>query len=289
MLSSQSRQEELQTKENSIREQQRLLEEERQQKTTLEARLRNREYQIDEERNRHLSTVLELGSALSAAQEELTEYEGRQQQRHAQNVTTSAAAPSRPASVCQTRDWIIQREEVLLSDSVLGNGAWGNVRAGTLRSCQVAVKQIHELILSDHNRRLFEREMSIASCCRHPNLLQFIGATNDDGSPLFVTELLDTSLRHLLSQRALNQEEIVNIALDVAKGLNYLHLSRPLIIHRDVSSANVLLWRRDECWRAKLSDFGSANFQRQCTTVQPGAIIYSAPEALTLARSFQFL
>ena len=263
MLSSQARQRELQIKENAEREQQRLLEEERQQKATLEERLRNLELQMQEERNRFLSTERQLQSAVSAAQEELTEYQRR-----------------------QPKDWIIQREEVLLSESVLGKGAWGSVRQGTFRGCQVAVKEIHELILSPHNRRLFEREMSIASCCRHPNLLQFIGATNDDGRPLFVTELLETSLRHLLSERALNHEEIVSLALDVAKGLNYLHLNRPLpIIHRDISSANVLLWRRDDCWRAKLSDYGSANFMRQCMTVNPGAIIYSAPEAHTSQQS----
>ena len=260
MLASQR---ELQTKENANREQQRLLEEERQQKATLEERLRNLELQMQEERNRYLSNERQLQSAVSAAQEELTEYQRR-----------------------QPKDWIIQREEVLLSENVLGKGAWGSVRQGTFRGCQVAIKEIHELILSPHNRRLFEREMSIASCCRHPNLLQFIGATNDDGRPLFVTELLETSLRHLLSERALNLEEIVSLALNVAKGLNYLHLNRPLpIIHRDISSANVLLWRRDDCWRAKLSDYGSANFMRQCMTVNPGAIIYSAPEALTSQQS----
>ena len=262
-LLSRDRQQELQRKGRAYREQQRLLEEERQQKTTLEERLRNLELQMQEERNRYLSNERELQSAVSAAQEELTEYQRR-----------------------QSRDWIIQRDEVLLSDSVLGKGAWGSVREGTFRGCQVAVKEIHELILSPHNRRLFEREMNIASRCRHPNLLQFIGATNDDGSPLFVTEILDTSLRRLLSERALNDEEIVSLALDVAKGLNYLHLNRPLpIIHRDISSANVLLWRRDEGWRAKLSDYGSANFMRQCMTVNPGAIIYSAPEALTSQQS----
>ena len=263
MLSSQAYQQELQTKENANREQQRLLEEERQQKTTLEERLRSFELQMQEERDRYLSNERELQSAVSAAQEELTEYQRR-----------------------QPRDWIIQREEILLSDNVVGKGAWGSVRQGTFRGCQVAVKEIHELILSPHNRRLFEREMSIASCCRHPNLLQFIGATNDDGSPLFITEILDTSLRRLLFERALNDEEIVILALDVAKGINYLHLNRPRpIIHRDISSANVLLWRRDECWRAKLSDYGSANFMRQCMTENPGAIIYAAPEAHTSQQS----
>ena len=160
------------------------------------------------------------------------------------------------------------------------------MREGRFRGCLVAVKEIHDLILSDYNRGLFEREMTIASRCRHPNLLQFIGATNDEGSPLFVAELLDTSLRHVLHQRALNHDEIVILALDVSKGLNYLHLSRPLpIMHRDISSANVLLWRRDDSWRAKLSDYGSANFLRQSMTVNAGALIYSAPEAFTPRQS----
>ena len=251
-LSNQSRQEHL---DNLITEQRRHLEEERQQKAALEERLSSAELQMQEERRRHLSTEREL-------QEALAECQGR-----------------------QSRDWIIEREEIDLSQTILGKGAWGNVRKGTFRACQVAVKEIHELILSVHNRRLFEREMSIASRCRHPNLLQFIGATNDDDSPLFVTELLDTSLRHLLSQRALNHNEEIVLALDVAKGLNYLHCNKPPIIHRDISSANVLLWRGDETWRAKLSDYGAANFMRQYMTANPGAIIYSAPEAFTNQQS----
>ena len=262
-LSGQSYQQELEAKENAIREERLVVEQERQQKTALEETLSGLQLQMEEERNRHVSTERELQSALSTTQEELTELQRR-----------------------ETRDWIIQREEVTMSGNILGKGAWGIVCEGTFRSCKVAVKEIHELILSDHNRRLFEREMNIASCCRHPNLLQFIGATNDNGSPLFVTELLDTSLRQLFSERALNPEEVINLALDVAKGLNYLHLNKPLpIIHRDISSANVLLWRRDERWRAKLSDYGAANFMRQCMTANPGAMIYSAPEAFTPQQS----
>ncbi|XP_067050168.1 dual specificity protein kinase shkC-like isoform X1 [Acropora muricata] len=184
-------------------------------------------------------------------------------------------------------DWIIRRDEVTIkSEIVLGEGAWGKVYQGSFRGCQVAVKQMHDLILSSYNRRLFEREMSIASRCRHPNLLKFIGATNDDGSPLFVTELLDTDLRKVLSQRSLHHEEIVCLALDVAIALNYLHLKKPFpIIHRDISSSNVLLWRRDEKWRARLSDNGAANFMRHWMTSNPGARIYAAPEALTLQQS----
>ena len=180
-----------------------------------------------------------------------------------------------------SRDWVLSRDEILMTDTCLGVGGWGTVVLGKFRGCKVAVKQIHELILSPHNRRLFEREMNIASRCRHPCLLQFIGATNDEGTPLFVTELMQSSLRTLLEQQLLPTSDICILSVDIAQALNFLHLSKPPIVHRDISSANVLLWRQGEQWRGKVSDYGTANFMQQIMTVAPGAMIYSAPEALT--------
>ena len=182
----------------------------------------------------------------------------------------------------QTPDWILNRNEIRVSDQTLGVGAWGNVKLGTFRGTPVAVKQIHQLILSPHNRRLFEREMTIASRCRHPCLLQFIGATNDDGIPLFLTEVLETDLRTLLSQQALQEAEILTMSLDITRALNYLHMMYPLpIIHRDISSSNILLWHERNSIRAKLSDYGAANFMRLSMTRHPGASLYSAPDAGT--------
>ncbi|CAH3182565.1 unnamed protein product, partial [Porites lobata] len=181
----------------------------------------------------------------------------------------------------ETRDWVIPRDEIQITEKYLGRGGWGIVNEGTYCGCTVAVKQIHELILSPHNINLFEREMNIASKCRHPHLLQFIGATKDEGTPLFVTELMEKSLRTLLEQRQLSETEIAVISLDVARALNYLHRKKPEpIIHRVVSSANVLLWRQGDQWRGKVSDYGTANFMQQTMTVAPGAMIYSGPEAL---------
>ena len=182
----------------------------------------------------------------------------------------------------ETCDWVISRDEIQMTNKCLGRGGWGSVYEGVYCGCTVAVKQIHDLILSPHNILLFEREMNIASKCRHPHLLQFIGATNDEGNPLFVTELMEKSLRALLEQRQLAEIEIRVISLDVARAINYLHQKKPEpIIHRDVSSANVLLWRQGDQWRGKVSDYGTANFMQQTMTVAPGALIYSAPEALT--------
>ena len=201
----------------------------------------------------------ELETTLSTAQDELCEYQRQ-----------------------QSPEWVISRDHIQLTDRFLGRGGWGSVVEGKYCGCSVAVKQIHELILSPYNRSLFEREMDIASRCRHPCLLQFIGATNDEGNPLFVTELMETSLRTLLEQRALSEAELSFIFLDVARALNYLHQKQPSpIIHRDISSANVLLWRQGEHWRGKVSDYGTAKFMQQTMTVAPGAMIYSPPEALT--------
>ena len=228
----------------------RQLQEKDEQNTSLEEQLRVKEQEVNE-----------LEISLSTAQQALR---GRPRQ--------------------QSPDWVISRDQIQLTEKCLGKGGWGSVVEGKYCGCTVAVKQIYEVLLnlSSHNRELFEREMSIASRCRHPCLLQFIGATNDEGSPLFVTELMESSLRKLLEQRSLSTTEVAVISLDVARALNYLHQKKPRpIIHRDISSANVLLWRQADQWRGKVSDYGAANIMQHTMSVCPGAAVYSAPEAFT--------
>ena len=179
----------------------------------------------------------------------------------------------------QSNDWVISRDDIQLTDKSLGVGGWGEVFEGRYCGCSVAVKRIHEAINSPYNQSLFQREIDIASRCRHPCLLQFIGATNDKEIPLFVTELMESNLRELLDQRPLSREEITVISLDVARALNYLHQKKPFpIFHRDVSSGNVLLWRQGDQWRGKVSDYGSAKFEEQFMSIGPGCFAYSAPE-----------
>ena len=70
----------------------------------------------------------------------------------------------------RTRNWVISRIEIYMeTNEVLGKGAWGRVVRGKFRRCVVAVKQIHEL-LSPQAGVVFEKEISIASRCRHPCL-----------------------------------------------------------------------------------------------------------------------
>ena len=177
--------------------------------------------------------------------------------------------------------WVVQRNEIQLSEEELGTGGWATIKIAQFRGLQVAAKCLHHQIISAHNIRLFTREMNMAAQARHPNLLQFIGATMDN-TPIILTELMPTSLRRILEQGVhLSRRQILSIASDVARGLNYLHLVTPdPIIHRDVSSANVLLEvYRQGNYKAKVSDYGSANFVRYTATAGPGNPLYSAPEA----------
>ena len=260
------------------------LREKEDQKDNLQRHLREMEEQLtslqDQYRQKEDKTV-NLQRQVTTQQRQLW-VKGRQVNELEITLSTAQQALSEHQRRKVTPDWVISRDKIQLTDKLLGRGGWGSVVEGKYCGCSVAVKQIYELILSPHNRSLFEREMDIASKCRHPCLLQFIGATNDEGSPLFLTELMESSLRALLEQRPLSATEVSIISLDVARALNYLHQKTPSpIIHRDISSANVLLWRQGDQWRGKVSDYGTANVMKHTMTVGPGATIYMAPEALT--------
>ena len=77
------------------------------------------------------------------------------------------------------RLWAISRDEVLLSNNILGTGGWGYVKEATYRGRRVAAKCLHEAIVSPHNEKLFAKEMKISARCRHRNLVEFIGAVPD--------------------------------------------------------------------------------------------------------------
>jgi len=178
--------------------------------------------------------------------------------------------------------WVVKKKDITLSERELGRGAYGWVKEATYQGCRVAVKCLHKKIISPYNLKIFNREMDMAARCCHPNLLQFIGATSKgEGNPFIVTELMHTSLRWLLEHEQLSSNHIIPIMLGIALGLNYLHKSEPPILHRDVSSANVLLNPLpSNQWFPKLSDFGSLNFLQQSETINAGNPAYAAPEAL---------
>ena len=187
--------------------------------------------------------------------------------------------------------WELPREQVHISQTILGTGGWGYVAKGTFQGQAVAVKCLHRGILSPQNEVRLRREISIMSQVRHPNLLLLIGAvlTAEGTGPLIVTELLDRSLRSAYEEGLLEERSKVPVLRDVSSALTYLHSHRTPIIHRDVSSANVLLEavRQESQWKSKLSDFGSANLSHLASTPAEGAAVYAAPEVSTEDRSRQ--
>ena len=195
--------------------------------------------------------------------------------------TTQGLRQSEDRYQISSTHWAVRREEIELTGPQLGVGGWATVTVAKFRGAEVAVKRIHNQIVSRHNIQLFQREMNIAARLRHPNLIQFIGATME-GEMMIIMELMATSLRSQLETEEYFQPKLVKaISLDVALGLNYLHLIQPdPIVHRDISTTNVLLEKlSDGKWRAKLTDYGSVNVVRQLRTKNPGSPAYAAPEA----------
>ena len=231
--------------------------------------------------------LTELEAANQQMERENAELQRGQQatDRTIQTLRRRAEAAELRAQVQETQ-WVVERGEIQLTEEEKGRGGWAVVRVANFRGIRVAAKCLHEQI-SEYYSDLFTREMNMAARLRHPNLVQFIGATRT-GKMIILTELMPTSLRAVLEQRAnerlkLEQNEINSISLDVARALSYLHLTQPEpLIHRDISSANVLLEPGpNNSWKAKVSDYGSVNLQRQLRTIGPGSPVYAAPEANT--------
>ena len=175
---------------------------------------------------------------------------------------------------------MVRREEIELTGPQLGVGGRATVTVAKFRGIQVAVKRIHDDISAHHNLQLFQREMNMAARLHHPNLM-FIGATMEE-EMMIVMELMAASLRSQLRREMYFPPLVVKaISLDIARGLNYLHLIQPdPIVHRDISSANVLLEVIQlNQWRAKLTDYGSVNLLRHLRMENPGSPAYAAPEA----------
>jgi serine/threonine protein kinase len=82
--------------------------------------------------------------------------------------------------------------------------------------------------------REFRAECKLLRKLRHPNIIMFMAACTRPPNLCVVTELLSGSLFDLLhnSQVKLSWKQRLLIALDTAKGMNFLHLHKPPIIHR---------------------------------------------------------
>ena len=180
------------------------------------------------------------------------------------------------------------RNVQLFKTETLGTGSYGVVCKAMSDQRPCAAKLLHPIFFQsndpgmDVTRTRFEQECRFLSEMRHPHIIEYLGTTHDPDSGLLVLlmELMDESLTHLLerSQQPLAYHIEVDLCHDIAQALAYIHFNG--IIHRDLSSNNVLLL----AGKAKITDFGMSKLldvNRRMTplTKCPGTSVYMPPEA----------
>ena len=185
---------------------------------------------------------------------------------------------------------------------VIGKGANGKICKGTWEGTPCAIKEIHSIFAElASERELTAFKASFVEECRrsirlrHPNIVQFLGVyyrpqepVNLHDLPCLVMELLHSDLTTFLRDSPVVSYELkLSILHDIALGLRYLHTNTPPIIHRDLSSNNVLISRGRV---AKIGDLGTARFlnpnrgaqlsRMSQMTKAPGTVDFMPPEVL---------
>lgn len=165
----------------------------------------------------------------------------------------------------------------------LGSGEFGQVFRGFCRGQEVAIKQLYwdntiapEVTIAD-----LTREIESFRHLRHKRLVSFIGACLEVPTLCLVTEYMPGgSLHHLLhvKKTKLPLLHCINMCLQLADGVLYLHSQNPVVVHRDLKSLNVVL---DLTLNLKLCDFGlTESMDRTHITKKNngGSPRYMAPE-----------
>ncbi|XP_024628961.1 probable LRR receptor-like serine/threonine-protein kinase At1g05700 isoform X2 [Medicago truncatula] len=139
--------------------------------------------------------------------------------------------------------------------TVIGEGGFGKVYFGILQDqTQVAVKRLSPSSMQGYKE--FQSEAQLLMIVHHRNLVPLIGYCDEGQIKALIYEYMaNGNLQHFLeNSNILSWNERLNIAVDTAHGLDYLHNGcKPPIMHRDLKPSNILL---DENLHAKISDFG---------------------------------
>ncbi|ONI35831.1 hypothetical protein PRUPE_1G556500 [Prunus persica] len=152
----------------------------------------------------------------------------------------------------------------------IGTGSYGSVYYARLTDGrQVAIKRAETSASSSyvggHARRqedkdnAFVNELESLSRLNHKNLVRLLGFFEDTKERILVYEYMNNATLHdhlhkLPHSPLVSWAARINVALDAARGVEYLHVyAVPPVIHRDIKSSNILL---DDTLHAKVSDFG---------------------------------
>ncbi|GKD81412.1 kinase-like domain, phloem protein 2-like protein, partial [Tanacetum coccineum] len=141
-------------------------------------------------------------------------------------------------------------------DKIIGHGVFGNVYKGHTHGHNiVAAKRLGRK--SAEGEAEFMTELKILMEYKHENVIGLLGYSDEEDEKIIVYQYASKgSLDRYLSDDSLMWVTRLKICIDIAIGLEFLHgtVSSPeMVIHRDISSSNILLF---DNWKAKISDFG---------------------------------
>ncbi|CAM0882790.1 unnamed protein product [Alopecurus aequalis] len=185
-----------------------------------------------------------------------------------------------------TYDEILESTDLFSDANLLGHGTYGSVYYGVLRDQEVAIKR-----MTSTNTKEFIVEMKVLCKVHHASLVELIGyaASKDELFLVYEYSQKGSLKNHLHDPQSKGHTSLswiyrVQIALDTARGLEYIHEhTKDHYVHRDIKSSNILL---DGSFRAKISDFGLAklaarsNDAEASVTKVVGTFGYLAPEYL---------
>ncbi|KAL0727115.1 hypothetical protein Bca4012_023208 [Brassica carinata] len=222
------------------------------------------------------TSAIKQGNGELPVEPERTESETRKDKKS--RLPVDAISPFLSIEPSLASDWLeISWDELHIKERV-GAGSFGTVHRAEWHGSDVAVKILSIQDFHDDQFREFLREVAIMKRVRHPNVVLFMGAVTDRTRLSIVTEYLPRgSLFRLIHRPAsgelLDHRRRLRMALDVAKGLNYLHCLNPPVVHWDLKSPNLLV---DKNWTVKVCDFGLSRFK--ANTFIPSKSVAGTPE-----------
>lgn len=179
-------------------------------------------------------------------------------------------------------------------ENVLGRGGFGTVYKGELHDgTKIAVKRMESGVVTEKGLDEFKSEIAVLTKVRHRHLVGLLGYCLDGNERLLVYEYmpqgtLSRFLFHWKEEglKPLEWSKRLTIALDVARGVEYLHgLAHQSFIHRDLKPSNILL---GDDMRAKVADFGLVRLapdgKASVVTRLAGTFGYLAPEYAVTGR-----
>ncbi|WVW79217.1 hypothetical protein I302_101183 [Kwoniella bestiolae CBS 10118] len=209
---------------------------------------------------------------------------------HAEDPATPPISDEENKPVASEAELNLDLQELGLEDSIIkpaqlvklekiGSGGFKDVFVGKLRGRKVAISEFR-----GHLSEMDIRELKLLAEFSHPNIVRFRGICIPEDSThvpcMLVSELCENGdlFDYIRNVPCPSLRRVLNLMLDIARGLEYLHTRKPSIIHRDCKSSNILINRSGQ---AKVGDFGLArvkNSTRSMIRSLVGTVNWQAPE-----------